>query len=67
MQEGDLPRRDLISDSSPWDPPASRGRLLLMILDQAQSQRPGFCIFVGSKAPRHEIADGLPQFETRPL
>ena len=32
----------------------------------APSQRPGFHIFVGSKAPWHEITDELPQFETRP-
>ncbi|HAT07569.1 MAG TPA: hypothetical protein DDZ61_09005 [Aeromonas salmonicida] len=67
MQEGDLPRRDLISDSSPWELQVLRGRLRLGILDQAQSQRPGFCLFADSQAPWHEIADRLPQFEIRLL
>ncbi|MFM7967633.1 hypothetical protein ACF2JD_04650 [Aeromonas sp. A-5] len=30
------------------------------------SQRPAFHIFVGSKAPWHQIGDDCPQFDTRP-
>lgn len=38
----------------------------LGILDSVPSHQPGFHIFVGSKAPWHEINDGLPQFEAGP-
>lgn len=40
--------------------------LRLGILDEAPSQKPAFHIFVGSKAPWHEIGDDLPQFPERP-
>lgn len=40
--------------------------LRLGVLDEAPSQRPGFHIFVGSKAPWLRIGDDCPQFETRP-
>lgn len=40
--------------------------LRLGVLDEAPSQQPGFHIFVGSKAPWHQIGDDCPQFETRP-
>ncbi|WP_273764164.1 GFA family protein [Aeromonas hydrophila] len=54
--------------SSLFSEKRSSGKLNLRlgILDTAPSQRPGFHIFVGSKAPWHEITDELPQFETRP-
>lgn len=46
----------------------SSGKLNLRLgcLDTAPSMRPGFHLFVGSKAPWHEIRDDLPQFATRP-
>ncbi|QFI53959.1 GFA family protein [Aeromonas simiae] len=40
--------------------------LRLGILDTPPSQTPTFHIFVGSKAPWHEICDTLPRFTTRP-
>ncbi|WP_349919213.1 GFA family protein [Aeromonas veronii] len=40
--------------------------LRLGVLDEAPSQQPGFHIFVGSKAPWHQIGDDCPQFETQP-
>ena len=40
--------------------------LRLGILDEAPSQKPAFHIFVGSKAPWHQIGDDCPQFDTRP-
>lgn len=40
--------------------------LRLGVLDEVPIQRPGFHIFVGSKAPWHRIGDDCPQFETRP-
>ena len=54
--------------SSLFSQKRSSGKLNLRlgILDEAPSQQPGFHIFVGSKAPWHEICDVLPQFETRP-
>lgn len=38
----------------------------LGILDSEPSQQPNFHIFVGSKAPWHEITDDLKQFEQGP-
>ena len=38
----------------------------LGILDDTPSQKPGFHIFVSSKAEWEEICDGLPQFEAGP-
>ncbi|TNH82730.1 hypothetical protein CF139_19855 [Aeromonas hydrophila] len=54
--------------SSLFSEKRSSGKLNLRlgILDTAPSQRPGCHIFVGSKAPWHEITDELPQFEARP-
>lgn len=54
--------------SSLFSEKRSSGKLNLRlgILNEAPSQRPGFHLFVGSKAPWHEITDALPQFETRP-
>ena len=40
--------------------------LPLGLLDQDPGIRPGFHVFVGSKAPWHEITDGLPQFQELP-
>ena len=40
--------------------------LRLGVLDDVPSQRPAFHIFVGSKAPWHQIGDDCPQFDTRP-
>ncbi|MFQ2382270.1 GFA family protein [Aeromonas dhakensis] len=40
--------------------------LRLGILDETPSQKPAFHIFVGSKAPWHQIGDDCPQFDTRP-
>lgn len=40
--------------------------LRLGVLDDVPSQRPTFHIFVGSKAPWHQIGDDCPQFDTRP-
>ncbi|QWL64957.1 GFA family protein [Aeromonas jandaei] len=40
--------------------------LRLGILDDVPTQSPNFHIFVGSKAPWHQIGDDCPQFETRP-
>lgn len=40
--------------------------LRLGILDEAPSQKPALHIFVGSKAPWHQIGDDCPQFDTRP-
>ena len=40
--------------------------LRLGILDDVPTQQPSFHIFVGSKAPWHQIDDDCPQFETRP-
>ena len=39
----------------------------LGILNSVPSHQPGFHIFVGSKAPWHEITDDLPQFEQGPV
>jgi hypothetical protein len=38
----------------------------LGILDEAPTQKPGFHIFVGSKAPWYDITDDLPQFDELP-
>lgn len=35
-------------------------------LDQDPGVKPGFHVFVGSKAPWHEITDGLPQYRELP-
>jgi hypothetical protein len=51
-----------------WDAtgdPTSFG-LALGTLDADPGVRPSLHIFVGSKAPWYEIADGLPQHETSP-
>lgn len=40
--------------------------LRLGILDDVPTQSPNFHIFIGSKAPWHQIGDDCPQFETRP-
>jgi hypothetical protein len=45
---------------------SSKYNIRLGILDSTPSHKPSFHIFVGSKAPWHEITDGLPQFEGRP-
>jgi hypothetical protein len=41
-------------------------RIRLGTLDGDPGIRPGFHIFVGSKAPWHEITDRLPRFDERP-
>jgi hypothetical protein len=38
-------------------------RLALATLDDDPGMRPRFHIFVGRKAPRFEITDGLPQYQ----
>lgn len=40
--------------------------LPLGALDDDSGVKPGFHVFVGSKAPWHDIADDLPQFENLP-
>lgn len=40
--------------------------LAIGLLDKDPGVRPTEHIFVGSKAPWHEITDDLPQYETRP-
>lgn len=54
--------------SSLFSQKSSSGKinLRLGVLDDVPSQRPAFHIFVGSKAPRHQIGDDCPQFDTRP-
>jgi hypothetical protein len=42
-------------------------RIRLGTLDDDPGIRPGFHIFVGSKAPWFEIHDSLPQFQERPI
>ena len=46
----------------------SSGKLNLRLgcLDEAPSMSPGFHLFVGSRAPWHEMNDTRPQFETPP-
>jgi len=41
-------------------------RIRLGTLDGDPGIRPGFHVFVGSKAPWHEITDELPRFDERP-
>lgn len=54
--------------SSLFSQKSSSGKinLRLGVLDDVPSQRPAFHIFVGSKAPWHQIGDDSPQFDTRP-
>ncbi|EKP0308222.1 GFA family protein [Aeromonas veronii] len=54
--------------SSLFSQKSSSGKinLRLGVLDDVPSQRPAFHIFVGSKAPWHQISDDCPQFDTRP-
>lgn len=54
--------------SSLFSQKSSSGKinLRLGVLDDVPSQRPAFHIFVGSKAPWHQIGDDCPQFDTRP-
>ncbi|MDX7876680.1 GFA family protein [Aeromonas veronii] len=54
--------------SSLFSQKSSSGKinLRLGVLDDVPSQRPAFHIFVGSKAPWHQIDDDCPQFDTRP-
>ncbi len=40
--------------------------LPLGLLDQDPGIKPGFHVFVGSKAPWHDITDDLPQFDELP-
>lgn len=40
--------------------------LPLGTLDDDPGVKPGFHVFVGSKAPWHDITDALPQFDTSP-
>ena len=53
--------------SSLFSQKSSSGKinLRLGVLDDVPSQRPTFHIFVGSKAPWHQIGDDCPRFETR--
>lgn len=53
--------------SSLFSQKSSSGKinLRLGVLDDVPSQRPAFHIFVGSKAPWHQIGDDCPQFDTR--
>ncbi|HHQ4609379.1 TPA: GFA family protein [Aeromonas veronii] len=54
--------------SSLFSQKSSSGKinLRLGVLDDVPSQRPAFHIFVGSKAPWHQIGDDCPQFDTHP-
>ncbi|MEH8111255.1 GFA family protein [Aeromonas veronii] len=54
--------------SSLFSQKSSSGKinLRLGVLDDVPSQRPAFHIFVGSKAPWHQIGDDCPQFDTCP-
>ncbi|MFQ1693116.1 GFA family protein [Aeromonas veronii] len=54
--------------SSLFSQKSSSGKinLRLGVLDDVPSQRPAFHIFVGSKAPWHQIGDDCPRFDTRP-
>lgn len=54
--------------SSLFSQKSSSGKinLRLGVLDDVPSQRPAFHIFVGSKAPWHQIGDDCPQFDPRP-
>ncbi|MFM5192331.1 GFA family protein [Aeromonas media] len=54
--------------SSLFSQKSSSGKinLRLGVLDDVPSQRPAFHIFVGSKAPWHQIGDDCPQFDARP-
>ncbi|MGL4872275.1 MAG: GFA family protein [Aeromonas veronii] len=54
--------------SSLFSQKSSSGKinLRLGVLDDVPSQRPAFHIFVGSKAPWHQIGDDCPKFDTRP-
>ncbi len=54
--------------SSLFSQKSSSGKinLRLGVLDDVPSQRPAFHIFVGSKAPWHQIGDDCPAFGTRP-
>jgi hypothetical protein len=49
-----------------WDPEPGMYGLAMGSLDDDPGIRPSCHIFVGSKAPWHEITDDLPQHETFP-
>ncbi|HEX7047931.1 MAG TPA: GFA family protein [Gammaproteobacteria bacterium] len=49
-----------------WKPELGFYVIRLGILDDAPSQKPALHIFVGSKAPWHEITDALPAYKSAP-